>query len=116
MDNRELGKLGEQRAREFLKKLGYQIVTTNYYTRAGEIDIIAKDRESFVFVEVKTRTDTKHGYPEMNVHAKKLWHFKNAVQIYVLQNNIRNPFRLDVISVDLSGEKSEFMHFKNITV
>ncbi len=113
---KDIGNYGEKLACKFLKKLGYKIIDKNYRTKAGEIDIIARDHESFVFVEVKTRSDVSYGYPEMNVHSKKLQNFRASAQIYILENNIRNSFRLDVVSIDLSHKPPEIKHFKNITM
>ena len=116
MDKRVIGKYGERLACEFLKKKGYKIIDNNYRTRVGEIDIIARDRESLVFIEVKTRTDIEAGYPEQNITSAKLQNFKAASQIYILDNNITLPFHLDVISVDLSKSRPDIVHFKNITL
>lgn len=58
-----LGRTGEVKAEKFLKKLGYKILAKNYKTVVGEIDIIAKDGDTVVFVEVKTRTNEKYGAP-----------------------------------------------------
>lgn len=113
---KDIGNFGEKLACKFLKKLGYKIIDKNYRTRAGEIDIIAKDQKFFVFVEVKTRTSIDFGYPEQNVHFHKMRHFQLSVQIYLLQNNIRDPFRLDVVSINLSQKLPEIKHFKNITM
>lgn len=116
MDKKELGQYGEKLARKFLKKQGYKILGRNYRTKAGEIDIIARDKESLVFVEVKTRSDSSFGHPEMNVHPKKLQNFRAASQLYILENNIRKPFQLDVVSINLSKNPPEIMHFQNITM
>jgi putative endonuclease len=59
VNRKALGALGEERAREFLKKRGYRIVETNFRCREGEIDIIARDGGYLVFVEVRTRTGSQ---------------------------------------------------------
>lgn len=115
-DKKEVGGRGENLACGFLKKHGYKILKRNYRTKAGEIDIIARDSKSLLFVEVKTRSDSSFGYPEMNVHPKKLRSFQTSVQLYILENKIREPFRLDVISIDLSQDPPEIRHFENITM
>ena len=58
------GKRGEAAAIRFLKKRGYSILDTNYHCRSGEIDIVAREKDSIVFVEVKTRTSIEFGLPE----------------------------------------------------
>ena len=65
-----LGRAGEVKAAEFLKKKGYKIIKTNYKTYCGEIDIIANDGEYTVFVEVKTRTSDEFGAPAEAVDAQ----------------------------------------------
>lgn len=115
-DKQNLGKYGEKIAGKFLKNLGYKIVDKNYRTRAGEIDIIARDHESLVFVEVKTRSRVDFAYPEAGVHFKKMKNFQASVKLYLLINDISSPFRLDVLSVDLSKNPLQIKHFQNITM
>ena len=111
-----VGKEGEDIAVDFLKKSGYRIVQRNYKNKLGEVDIIARDKETLSFIEVKTRTSVDFGYPEQNVHFHKMRHFQASVQIYILENNICDPFRLDVVSVDISLKPPDIKHFKNITL
>lgn len=66
-----LGALGESLAREVLERAGYAIIATRYRTRAGEIDIIARDGPCLVFVEVKTRREVERGTPAEAVSAQK---------------------------------------------
>ena len=66
-----LGRAGEVKATEFLKQKGYKIIKTNFKTYVGEIDVIARDNDTVVFVEVKTRTGTEYGTPAQAVTAKK---------------------------------------------
>ena len=66
-----LGKEGEALAVSFCRKKGYRILEKNYRTVFGEIDIIARDGEMIVFIEVKTRTDDTFGYPFEAVDARK---------------------------------------------
>ena len=66
-----LGIEGEDLAVKFLKKIGYKIVAKNYKTQIGEVDIIARDGDTTVFIEVKTRTNNSFGYPFEAVHKVK---------------------------------------------
>lgn len=61
--NNRIGKIGEKLAAEYLEKHGYEIITTNFYTKRGEIDIIARKDNEIVFVEVKTRSSDSFGKP-----------------------------------------------------
>ena len=73
MQNKQqkFGEKGESLAAWFLKKNGYKIVEQNYRTQLGEIDIIAKDKKTLVFVEVKSRRSTRFGNPKWAVTPKK---------------------------------------------
>jgi len=60
----EVGRLGEDLAVRYLRELGYQILTTNYRCRQGEVDIVAREGEEVVFVEVRTRRSQAFGTPQ----------------------------------------------------
>ena len=64
MKRRDIGDLGEKLAKDFLKKRGYQVLETNYRCPHGEIDIVAKQKKSVVFIEVRTKTGSGYGSPE----------------------------------------------------
>ena len=68
---KELGQKGEDLALRFLKKNGYRIYTTNYSCKLGEIDIIAKEKDTLAFIEVKTRTSTAFGPPQLAVNRRQ---------------------------------------------
>ena len=68
--NREIGKIGEDLAVQYLFSQGYEIVDRNFRTEHGELDLVAKDCGQFVFVEVKTRTSQRFGYGEYAVNKK----------------------------------------------
>ena len=103
------GKKGEDLACDFLKKQGYKIIERNFRIRGGEIDIIAQDGNTLVYVEVKTRTSHQFGYPEEAVTRWKLRFLERAAKYY--RNNrkyINLPAleRIDVVVVDLAGQGS----------
>lgn len=108
MRNFETGRKGEEEAVKFLKKKKYRIITRNFKTKFGEIDIIAKKKKEIIFIEVKTRTTTNFGYPEEAVNTRKLNHIKKVASYYILKNNIKNPVRFEVLSILIEGEKKEF--------
>ena len=66
-EKKDLGKKGEEKALRFLKKKGYRIIEQNYVCNLGEMDIIAKEKDTLVFVEVKTRTSMAFGPPQLAV-------------------------------------------------
>ncbi len=111
----ELGKNGEEAATEYLEKQGYEIIQRNFECRQGEIDIIAKDNEEYVFIEVKTRQTTKYGKPCEAVNERKQKHIWNATKYYLYLHKIENkPVRFDVIEVYKKKEKFYINHIKQI--
>lgn len=117
MNNKEIGKLGEDLAAEYLQKEGYIILERNvHFSRACEIDIIAKHKNTLVFVEVKTRTTTSFGYPTEAITKTKYQNLKTGLFTYLKENNIQKlAFRIDVISIILKPKLS-IEHLKNISL
>lgn len=106
MNNKEKGYLGEQIALKYLLKKGAQILHSNYRIKIGEVDIIAKINNELVFVEVKSRSTLKFGYPSEAVNYKKKRRISNVAQYYILANNLHNiPIRFDVIEVYFNDKK-----------
>ncbi len=94
-----LGAWGESQAAEFLTKNGLQIIAKNFRTSQGEIDLIAKEGDVLVFVEVKTRSNLKFGFPEEAVTDKKVEHLLAAAETYLLENLDVQKWRMDVVAV-----------------
>jgi putative endonuclease len=119
-NNISTGKFGEQLAKDFLIKHGYEIVTGHWQKRVGEIDVVAlePDRNELVFVEVKTRTSTAFGYPEETVDKRKLEKIYKTAQWFLFTNQYpdEQAWRIDVISIilDKTSQKAEITHFKNV--
>ncbi len=102
--NHKEGVVGETLAQKYLKKMGYKIIECNYSNLIGEIDIIAKQKEYFVFIEVKARGTYAFGRPCEAVTPYKQNKIRKVAQIYIKQHRIFNaPCRFDVIEV--LGEK-----------
>lgn len=95
-----LGILGEKQAKDFLIKNKYKIIKTNYTCPVGEIDIIAKQKDVIVFVEVKTRTSAKFGLPRESVTPFKQNKIRSVATCYLKENMLLNsPVRFDVIDI-----------------
>lgn len=115
------GRAGESAARAYLtRELGYEIVATNYRTRDGEIDIVARDNagdsECLVFIEVKTRTNRAFGAGSEQVSAKKSLRLQAAAQSYLAENDLEHSdWRIDLISVEMdrSGRVSRIEHIES---
>ena len=110
MNNRKSGIDGENIAVEYLKKQGYAIMERNFSTKVGEIDIIAQDRDTIVFVEVKTRENAKFGQPIESITYQKVRSIIRTAQWYLTAKRKHDcPCRFDVIEI-LRGEVT---HTKN---
>jgi putative endonuclease len=107
LQRQSIGKEGEEIARRYLEKRGYRIVTANYRTRHGEIDLIARDGPTLVFIEVKTRTQQKFGSPFDALTARKCMSMAKVALHYLINHGgTEQPARFDVVSVR-PGEKAE---------
>ena len=113
INKKELGNIGEEIICQYLKKIGYQIVERNFTCRQGEIDIIAKDKKEYVFMEVKTRSSLCYGRPIEAVNSYKQKHIYKSTKYYMHVNSMENVFiRFDVIEV-LALDTVMIRHIKN---
>ncbi|MCS7180842.1 MAG: YraN family protein [bacterium] len=108
MKNIEIGKLGEEKAIEFLKKKGYKIVDRNYRTKIGEIDIVAQKRKEIIFIEVKTRSSDDFGLPQEAINEKKLRKMEKVAFIYLNSKKINLPFKFEILSIIKTGDNFNF--------
>lgn len=99
----ETGQHGEALALALLLEKGYEVLETNWRYRRLEVDIIAMDGDTLVFVEVKTRTFDYHGRPEEFVDAKKMKFLQRAGQAYMRKIDHDWAIRFDVIAVQLKS-------------
>lgn len=110
----EIGTNGELLAVNFLKKLGYQILESNWRCGKREVDVIALDTQQLVFVEVKTRRSRRFGYPEDAVTVTKQQYLKTAAEDYCYLYGWSHPLRFDVISIEyLPDKEPDIVHFKD---
>ena len=114
-DNVNKGKMGEGISVEYLKRLKYKILDTNYRCKIGEIDIVAKDRSTIVFVEVKTRQNNEYGHPSESVTYHKQKKI-SKVALYYLQSHKLFDYnvRFDVVEIwELYLEEIRLNHIIN---
>jgi putative endonuclease len=119
VNNRQsLGNHGEDIAATYLTQLGYSIIERNFRIRYGEIDIVAKDGSTLVFVEVKTRRGRQYGLPEEAVTPRKIREIIQTSEFYCLKHpEYQGLQRIDVIAIeiDANGETERIEHIKNAT-
>ena len=110
----KIGKKGESIAVRHLKKQGYRIVEQNYRSKVGEIDIIAREKQSLVFVEVKTRSSGSFGSPKWAITPKKQKAISMAALYYLKMTNQNDvDARFDVVSILLQGEDTQIELVRN---
>lgn len=113
----ETGKIGEDIAVRYLQEKEYEIIERNFECKQGEIDIIAKDKEEYVFVEVKTRTNETYGKPREAVDKIKKKHIYKSTEFYIYIHNLENePIRIDVIEIYKKKEKYMLNHIKQAII
>ena len=111
--NQRTGKWGESVAARYLDEHGHTIVARNVRTPYGEIDIVTEKGGITIFVEVKTRTSSSLGPPEISVTPRKQEHMVAAAESYAQENEI-DHWQIDVIAVEgKPGKQPDFTHFEN---
>jgi putative endonuclease len=111
--NQKIGKWGEDAVTNYLVERGYEIIVRNARTPYGEIDIVAKQTDIYIFIEVKTRTSNKMGLPEESVNLRKQAHMLACAEYYAAENAI-DHWQIDVIAVEGKvGLEPKITHFEN---
>jgi putative endonuclease len=118
-ENRAKGNFIETQAAAFLSRKGYEILARNYAYQGGELDIVAREGKTIVFVEVKSVWNNQQGNPAVRVNAlkqKKIWktacHFLST-QKSAAPKGFDEPCRFDVLSTRAYQQPLQFTHFKN---
>ncbi|GEM_PF-931181 len=113
--NMNAAQAGEELARSFLQANGYGIVDTNWRYRQLELDIVCFQQDTYVFVEVKTKTDIQFGYASEALTIQKQKKMLKAVSSYLSKNKLwAKPCRLDLVAVLISQSRCEIIHEQNV--
>lgn len=116
MNRKDTGERGEKLARDFLKKQGYKIVENNYRCRRGEVDIIAWDGDTLVFVEVRSKRNLACGSPEESITRTKQERLRLTAYHYLENNHLDDAdWRIDAILVEMDalGNSTRLEHLQN---
>tara|TARA_A200000113_G_C8575513_1_gene260821 strand:+ start:18 stop:368 length:351 start_codon:yes stop_codon:yes gene_type:complete len=105
-----LGRLGENIAKDFLKQKGFIIIALNWRHLHYEIDIVARHQNILVFVEVKTRSTFKYGFPDESIDHKKENRLREAAEIYIEQKDLHNEIRFDIVSIVKNNFEEKVYH------
>lgn len=109
-----LGRSAEEEAARFLRDNGYKILARNYRTKLGEIDIVACEKDTFCFIEVKARTSERFGVPQEAVSAAKKRQIQKAALHFIKKNKLfERKARFDVVSLLYSGAIPKIEIIKN---
>jgi putative endonuclease len=106
----ELGRTGEEIALSYLREKGYKVLDTNWRSGKYEVDIIARDGNFIVFIEVKTRRSDYFGSPEAAVDRTKQRFMIRAADQYITRKNINLEARFDILTVLIKGGGHEINH------
>ncbi|MGE5197812.1 MAG: YraN family protein [Deltaproteobacteria bacterium] len=110
----DLGKSGEEAAADFLKENGYKILARNYRLKLGEIDIVAEEKDTVCFVEVKTRSSYKFGLPQEALSNFKQRQIGKVALVYLKAHGLLNKkARFDVVSVECLADEPRINLIKN---
>ena len=113
--NQVFGAKGEQLAQEYLQKKGYFLIHKNWRGGRGEFDLIMKNQEHLVFVEVKTRETYFFGDPELSVGREKIQKMQSTAAYYLARYPISKEMdiRFDIVSVVINKNEVDFLHIED---
>ncbi|OCL27410.1 YraN family protein [Orenia metallireducens] len=113
LNTRTLGKVGEELAKLFLEKEGYRILEENFWCRYGEIDLIAKEADYVVFIEVKLSNNKSYLTPQEKVDYRKQRQLEKVARYYFSLQQVDSDFRFDVVAISGDKKNREIELFKN---
>ena len=114
--NQMIGRRGENAAARYLEHIGFEIIDRNWTCPAGEVDIVARDMDYLVFVEVKTRTSLEKGFPSEAVNAEKRARYEQIAGWYCRESPFVNvPVRFDIVALlVVSEDRALIKHYVNV--
>ncbi|MDH5185935.1 MAG: YraN family protein [candidate division WOR-3 bacterium] len=113
-DKISLGKQGEKIALSYLKSKRFKIIEKNLRNRFGELDIIAQDKKTLVFIEVKTRTSEAFGNPIQGIDKRKQYRLRMLAQKYIAEKGLlEQEVRFDVLGILQTGKQTKIEHIPN---
>ncbi len=115
MDRKLIGSQGEAFVASYLSKQGFSILQNNYQTRFGEIDVIAQEKDTLVFIEVKTRSNLRYGSGAEMISRSKLFKLRKAIHSYLVMNDLLGRrYRIDAALVMKTGEEYDVRYYRNV--
>ncbi len=112
--NKETGQTGEDLAANYLQKNGFKILNKNWRWGSREIDIIASKNQYIHFIEVKTRTGKKYGYPDDAVSKMKIRFMMDAAEEYLFRNPGWKRIQFDILAIELGGKEIVYTYIEDV--
>jgi len=107
-EKKKIGQKGENLAFAYLQNLGYKVLERNYRCKLGEVDIIALDNDTLVFIEVRTRSSLDFGLPQESINRRKRHQISKVALEYMTRKKLNNtPARFDVVAISLEPGKEK---------
>lgn len=113
---RALGQWGEDAAVDFLIRIGFTILERNWRFKHREIDIIAREGDDLIFIEVKTRRSVQYGFPEESITAKQRKAVMGAASVYMRRCSFYRDIRFDVIAIQVKEGEPDIVHIRDAFV
>ena len=111
--NNELGRQGERMAEDHLRSKGYTILKRNYRSGHCEADLIATKDQELIIIEVKTRSTSVHGQPELAIDSKKKENLRHVAEAYQEVHDCSMDIRFDILSIILTRTQVRIKHFED---
>ncbi|MBT4516310.1 MAG: YraN family protein [Candidatus Komeilibacteria bacterium] len=112
LNKKSLGQYGERIALSYYQKLGYKLITQNYYSRYGELDLVLKKDNKITVVEVKTRYGPQFYWPEESISNKKINNIYITYQLLARQEKLSEFFYLDAFIIEINGSKAKIRRYQ----
>lgn len=114
MDSKQQGDVAEQTALEYLNKAGLALVTQNFHSKFGEIDLIMTEGNELIFIEVRYRKSAVYGSALESVNFSKQQRIIKTAQVYLQQNKTHfQNYRFDVVAISQNTTKNDLIWLKN---
>lgn len=115
LNTRKIGNAAEESAAAFLRQKGYKIIAKNFTIRGGEIDLITRDGDDLVFVEVKMRSNTVYGSAADSITPWKIAALLKTARFYIQKINWGDKsYRFDLVTIDKENSTYKFNIIRNI--
>lgn len=108
----QLGAWGENIAKSYYQALGYQIISQNFYTRYGELDLVFIKANKILVVEVKTRTSLAFGFAEESISRNKLQNLRATSHIFCRRQNLKPEFKIEICVIEKIKQKTKILCFE----